>query len=143
MVTIIRNILLSSILLAISALVANAQQLVAIAPQPTISECSAGAGAEATCVNPTQAYMNALVAQALPEEQFSQALADFIIGLAVLVQADEVCNIIDLEIANAIRLAASYAIDPEQRAQLIEIGDTIGGCEDFQTASIAPVASPN
>lgn len=143
MIITIRNILLSFVFFAFSTLAGNAQQLVAIAPQPTISECSDGAGAETTCVNPTQIYMNDLVAQALPEEQFSQALADFVINLAALAQADEVCNIIDLEIASAIKLAASYAIDPEQRAQLIGIGDTIGGCEDFQTAAIGPVVSPN
>ena len=107
---------------------------------PTVALCEAEAG---TCINSAQTYMNALVVQALPAEQFSQSLADYVIALAALAQANAECNLIDSEIAQAISLAASYAIDPDQGAQLVTIGETIGACENFATAAIDPVASAN
>ncbi len=111
--------------------------------QPTLSQCEVGAGAAGTCVNPTQGYMNALIAQALPAEQFSQTLADYVIALSAISQANEACNPVDIEIAQAIKLVSSYALDSDQRLSLATIGETIGSCEDFQTAAIAPAASPN
>ena len=115
----------------------------AVSSIQALEQCTVGSGAVGTCVGPTQTYLTGLAGQELPAEQFSQALADYVIALAVLAQANDACNEVDSEIADAIRLAASFATDPVQRAGLIEIGDTIGSCTDFQTASIAPVASPN
>ncbi len=149
MSTFFSRIILATIITIGGVVAASSQEtaalpdVTALTYQPIVATCATGAGAEGTCVNPTQAYMTALVAQALPTEQFSQTLANYVIELAAIAQADDACTFVDKEISEAIALAASFAIDPAQREQLAGIGETIGSCGDFQTAAIAPVASPN
>jgi len=135
-----------AVVLLMGGISANAQQTAsipnAVSMQPTVNLCAAGEGLAGTCVPPTGTYLTSLVAQNLPAADFSQSLADFVVALAALAQADEACTDMDSEVAEAIKLASTYALDPAQRASFFEIGETIGSCTDFQTAAITP-ASPN
>jgi len=131
-----------AVALLLSGVSANAQETASISMQPTVNVCASGEGVAGTCVPPTGTYLSGLVAQNLPAADFSQSLADFVIALAALAQADAACTEMDREISESIKLASTYAIDPVQRASFFEIGDTIGSCGDFQTAAITP-ASPN
>jgi len=109
--------------------------------QTVLDQCSVADAAEA-CTTSTDTYLTALSGVGLAPADYSQALADFVIALTAIAQADNVCDTIDTEVALAIRLAAAQATDPGQVAQFNNIADTVASCSNFATAAIAPPASP-
>jgi len=109
--------------------------------QTVLDQCSVADAADA-CTASADTYLTALDGAGLPPADYSQALADFVIALTAIAQADNVCDTIDAEVAMAIRLAAAKATDPGQVAQFNNIADTIASCSNFATAAIAPAASP-
>jgi len=58
-----------------------------------------------------------------------------------LAQLDATCDAFDTEIAEAIRLAGSYASTPDQIARVGEIAATVEACDPGTTADIEPLQS--
>jgi len=108
--------------------------------QTVLDQCALVSSEE--CAVLVTAYLDALVAAGLPDEEFSQQLADFVVALAALAQTNPELDFVDASIARAIQIAATYARDPDQRLRIAQIGLTVGQGGGFQTAAIAPPASP-
>ncbi len=109
--------------------------------QTVLDQCSI-VDAAGACTASTDTYLTALDGAGLAPADYSQKLADFVIALTAIAQADQACDTIDAEVAQAIRLAAAQATDPGQVAQFNNIADTVASCSNFATAAIAPPASP-
>lgn len=122
------------------ATIAPVPPTVAPLVQPVLSQCALQ-DPQGTCIGSSSVYLTSLSAANLAAVDYSQNLSDFVIALTALAQSDTECNVADDEVSQAIRLAASQALDEAQRQQFIQIADTISSCSDFQTAAI-DAASP-
>jgi len=108
--------------------------------QTVLDQCAVVSPEECSALVTT--YLDALAAAGLPDAEFSQQLADFVIALTAIAQTNPELDFVDANIARAIEVAATYAIDPGQREQFLLIAQTVATGGDFQTAAIAPPASP-
>lgn len=96
------------------------------------------------CTALVRQYMDALVASGLSQEEINQVAANFVIELASVAQANPQFDQADLNSVDAIQAVITYIQgDDAQVARLAAIANTIESNSDFQTAAVAPVASPN
>ena len=87
------------------------------------------------CISATVAFVNASIAS-LPLDDADPLLSDLVIDLAGLVLNDD-CLLLS-EVSEAIVIAGGALVDPEQRAQVLLIADTVRNCEVFAVAAIGP-----
>lgn len=102
-------------------------------------EISGTADGSGPCIGATQSFLAALDGTA--PEVADQSITELVVALVPLAQADEACNFVDTEIAEAIRLAASYASTADQAARINEIAATVAACDTGATAAIDPLQS--
>jgi hypothetical protein len=85
------------------------------------------------CISATQAYLTAISSRGLSVGEFDQAISNLVIVLAGILFTPE-C-VIESEVAKAIALANSASNDPQQRAQIRLVYDTVNECDFVITAA--------
>lgn len=117
--------------------------------QAVVGKCQLVASTEKTdpnpnagvCVSSTQAYLDTLKAGNLAPDALDQQIANLVVALVPLAQAEPTCDAFDDEVARAILLASDYSQTAEQKAQLKTISDTVAKCQ-FDSTSALPNAIP-
>lgn len=85
------------------------------------------------CISATQAYLTAISGRGLSVGEFDQEISNLVVLLAEILFTPD-C-IIESEVAQAIALANSASNDPQQRAQIRLVYDTVNECDFVITAA--------
>lgn len=97
-------------------------------------EIVANSTPDGSCVGATGDFLT-LVKVTQPASIDDNVIA-LVVAIAPLAARDARCDALDDEIAEAIRLASTFATDPAQIARLIEIADTVAACQGLETAAL-------
>jgi hypothetical protein len=97
-----------------------------LALSDVIASCQAG-----VCVADTESFL-----QAHADDEDESALIELVNQLALIAQTDEACNDLDVNISDAIYLAATYSDSADQQAFITGVGDTVADCDQTATAAI-------
>jgi hypothetical protein len=106
-----------------------------VVAQCTIVANSNGSGGTAgLCIGATSSFLEAM--KTSDPGVLDQIVTDLVVRLVPLAQEDEACDIVDDEVARAIRLAATYATTSDQALRLNDIAEAIAACAGGATAAI-------
>lgn len=86
------------------------------------------------CVGGTGGFLGGVM-QTAPDT-IEPVVADVTTRLALLVEEEVKCKLVETEIPQAIRLASTYSKDPEQVERIIRIAETIEACQLGATQAI-------
>jgi hypothetical protein len=90
------------------------------------------------CLGSTQTFLDGLKAEtpSLSSDDFDKQIAALVVALAPLAQKEPTCDAVDSEIAQAIKLASGYSHTDQQKAQLLQISQTVATCQFGATNAI-------